>query len=145
MHLVCTLQEGALTLQSAYRYLRLPAGLHTHEPFCHLVQRATARVQAEFDDLDAVWMSESLQADFLRLPFPALLVCSALSSTVNSCCKDTRCKDNLDVRTTPLVTNHCVLTAVIPLSKGHSMFTVNLLVTKAVVTKRVHCSAVCPA
>ena len=67
-------QEGVLSLQSAYRYLRLPSGLHNHEPFSRLVQRATSRVQAEFDDLDAVWMSESLQAAFLKLPLPALLV-----------------------------------------------------------------------
>ena len=63
-----------LSLQSAYRYLRLPAGLHKHEPFAQLVQRATARVQAEFDDLDAVWMNGTLQAAFLQLPLPALLV-----------------------------------------------------------------------
>ena len=43
------------------------------------------------------------------------------ATTVNSLCKDTRCKDNLDVRTTPLVTNHCILAAVVPLSKDNSM------------------------
>ena len=42
-------------------------------------------------------------------------------STVHSRCKDTRCKDNLDVRTAPLVTSHCILTAVVPLSKEDSM------------------------
>lgn len=68
-----TPMEEVLSLQSAYRYLRLPAGLHNHEPFSQLVQRATSRVQAEFDDLDAVWMNESLQASFLKLPLAALL------------------------------------------------------------------------
>ena len=68
------LQDGTISLQSAYRYLRLPAGLHTHKPFGQLVQRATSRVRAEFDDLDAVWMNEDLQAAFLKLPLPALLV-----------------------------------------------------------------------
>ena len=52
-------------------------------------------------------------------------VCSEYH-TVNSLCKDTRCKDtrctdNLDVRTTPLVTNHCLLTAVVPLGKDNSI------------------------
>ena len=73
-------QEEVLSLQSAYRYLQLPAGLHNHEPFSQLVQRATSRVQAEFDDLDAVWMNESLQASFLKLPLAALLVGSVLQS-----------------------------------------------------------------
>lgn len=73
-------QEEVLSLQSAYRYLRLPAGLHTHEPFSQLVKRATSRVQAEFDDLDAVWTNESLQASFLKLPLAALLVSSVLQS-----------------------------------------------------------------
>ena len=71
-------QEGALSLQSAYRFLRLPVGLHSHEPFSQLVQRATARVQAEFDDLDTVWMSENLRAEFLKMPLPALLVSLAM-------------------------------------------------------------------
>ena len=31
------------------------------------------------------------------------------------------CKDNLDVRTTPVVTNGCILTAVVPLSKDDLM------------------------
>ena len=42
-------------------------------------------------------------------------------STVNSLCKDTRYKDNLYVRTTPLVTNHCILTAVAPRSQDNLM------------------------
>ena len=42
-------------------------------------------------------------------------------SKVNSLCKDTRCKDKFDVRTTPLVTNHCILTAVVPLSTDNLM------------------------
>ena len=75
-------QEEVLSLQSAYRYLRLPAGLHSHEPFSQLVQRATSRVQAEFDDLDAVWTNESLQASFLKLPLAALLVSSVLQSVL---------------------------------------------------------------
>ena len=41
--------------------------------------------------------------------------------TVDSLCKDTRCKDNLDVSTTTLVTNHCLPTAVVPLSKDNAM------------------------
>ena len=41
--------------------------------------------------------------------------------TVNSLCKDGSCKDNLDVRTMSLVTNHCILTAVVPLSKNNLM------------------------
>ena len=43
------------------------------------------------------------------------------TKTVNSLCKDTQRKDNLDVRTTPSVTNHCILTAVVPLSKDNLM------------------------
>jgi len=35
---------------------------------------------AEFDDLDAVWTNESLQASFLKLPLAALLVSSVLQS-----------------------------------------------------------------
>ena len=42
--------------------------------------------------------------------------------TVNSLCKDTPYKDNLDVRTMPLVNNHCILTAVVPLSQDRSMY-----------------------
>ena len=41
--------------------------------------------------------------------------------TVNSLCKGTRCKDNLDVRTAPLVTNRGILTAAVPLSKDNLM------------------------
>ena len=37
-------------------------------------------------------------------------------TTVNSLCKDAGYKDNFDVRTAPLVTNQCILTAVVPLS-----------------------------
>ena len=40
-----------------------------------------------------------------------------MQGTVNSPCKDTQCKDKLDVRTVPLVTNHCILTAVVLLNK----------------------------
>ena len=72
-----TLQDGIISLQSACRYLRLPAGLHSHKPFAQLVQRATSRVRAEFDDLDAVWLNEDLQTSFLKLPLPALLVLSS--------------------------------------------------------------------
>ena len=43
--------------------------------------------------------------------------------------------DNLNVRTMPLVPNHCILTAVVPLSKDN--VTTNFLVTKAVVNKRI--------
>lgn len=71
-------QEGVLSLQSAYRYLRIPMELHSREPFSQLVQRATGRVQAEFDDLDAVWANERLQASFLKLPQAALLVSHTL-------------------------------------------------------------------
>ena len=51
----------------------------------------------------------------------SLHYCVVRCSTVNSLCKDTRCKDNLNVRTTPLITNHCILTAVAPLSKDNLM------------------------
>ena len=47
------------------------------EPFAELEQRATSRVRAEFDDLDAVWMSDELRAAFLKLPLHALLVSAA--------------------------------------------------------------------
>ena len=40
-------------------------------------------------------------------------------STVTSLCKDTQCKDILDVRTTQLGTSYCVLTAVAPLNKDN--------------------------
>ena len=46
---------------------------------------------------------------------------TGLFRTVHSLCKDTRCKDNLNVRTAPLVTNQCILTAMVPLSKDNSM------------------------
>ncbi|KAL3137462.1 hypothetical protein ABBQ38_004752 [Trebouxia sp. C0009 RCD-2024] len=68
-----TPKDGPLSLQSAYRYLRLPPGLHSHQPFAQFVQQAVSRVRAEFDDLDAVWVNDSLQAAFLKLPLPALL------------------------------------------------------------------------
>ena len=42
--------------------------------------------------------------------------CAAVADTVNSLCKDTQCKDNLDVRTMSLLTKHCILTAVVSLS-----------------------------
>ena len=42
--------------------------------------------------------------------------------TVNSYCDDTQCKHNLDSRTRPLVTNHCILTAVVPLHKDNLMW-----------------------
>lgn len=78
------LQTAPLSLQSAYRYLRLPSGLHSHQPFAQLVQQATSRVRAEFDDLDAVWMNDSLQAAFLKLPLPALLVRDSPRDTMSS-------------------------------------------------------------
>ena len=42
-----------------------------------------------------------------------------VNATVKSLCKDTHYKDRLNVRTAPLVTNHCILTAVVPLSKDN--------------------------
>ena len=72
------LQNGVLPLTSAYRFLKIPEGLHSHEPFAQLVQRARSRLQAEFDDLDAVWASESLMDEFLKMPLEALLVCTLL-------------------------------------------------------------------
>ena len=41
--------------------------------------------------------------------------------TVKSHCKDAQCQDNLKLRTTPLVSNHCILTAVVLLSEENSM------------------------
>ena len=46
---------------------------------------------------------------------------SSFAITVNSLCMDTQCKDNLNVRTMPLVTNHCILTTVGFLNKDYSM------------------------
>ena len=66
-----------LPLSSAYRYVRLPEGLHSQAPFGQLVGRARARLQAEFDDLDAVWGCDSLRKGFLDMPLSALLVCHA--------------------------------------------------------------------
>ena len=42
-------------------------------------------------------------------------------SAVNSLRKDTQCTDNLDVRTTLLVSSHCIPTAVVPLSVDNSI------------------------
>ena len=67
----------------------------------------------------------------------------ACRSTGSSLCKDTQCKDILDVRTTQLVIVHCILFAVASLSKVNDMRT-GLLGTKADVTKRSLCSAVSP-
>ena len=72
------LQDGVLSLSSANRYVGLPEGLHNHEPFAQLVRRASSRLQAEFDDLDAVWASDSMRQRFLDMPLPALLVRSLL-------------------------------------------------------------------
>ena len=70
------MQDGALPVATACRFLRLPEGLHSHEPFAQLVRRARSRLQAEFDDLDAVWASDTLRDDFLKMPLAALLVCT---------------------------------------------------------------------
>ena len=43
------------------------------------------------------------------------------ASTLNSLYTDTQRKDNSDVRATPLVSNHSILTAVVPLSKKNLM------------------------
>lgn len=83
-----------MSLQSAYRYLRLPSGLQSHQPIAQLVQQATSRVRAEFDDLDAVWTNDSLQAAFLKLPLPALLVqttCVSICVTARRCCPGFAC------------------------------------------------------
>ena len=60
--------------------------------------------------------------------------------TVTPPCKDTQCKDNVDVRTTQLGTLYCMLTAVAPLSQdflvqGHVSW------YAAVVIKKSHCTA----
>ena len=82
-------------MATACRFLRLPEGLHSHEPFAQLVRRARSRLQAEFDDLDAVWASDSLRNDFLKMPLAALLVCTPplsagpkLLITICLCAKD---------------------------------------------------------
>ena len=67
-------QDGVLSLDSAYRYVRLPEGLHSQPAFALLVRRARSRLQAEFDDLDAVWGRDSLRKAFLDMPLTALLV-----------------------------------------------------------------------
>lgn len=78
---IACLQDEFILLTTAYRFLRLPEGLHNHEPFAQLVRRARSRVQAEFDDLDAVWASDSLRDDFLKMPLSALLVGISLALT----------------------------------------------------------------
>ena len=68
----------------------------------------------------------------LRLLAPAYMEVGFASNTMNSLCTYTRCKDNLDVATMPLVTNHCILTAVVTLNNGQLDVRTSFLVTKAV-------------
>ena len=48
--------------------------------------------------------------------------CSLQICTVPSQCKDTPSEDNLDVRSKKSGTDHCMLTAVVLLSKDNSMY-----------------------
>lgn len=68
------LQHDLLSLETCYRFLRLPAGLYGHKPFSRLMQRGLARLVEEFGDLDEVWTDEERQAAFLAMPLEALQV-----------------------------------------------------------------------
>lgn len=63
-----------LSLETCYRFLRLPAGLYGHKPFSRLMQRGLARLVEEFGDLDEVWTDEERQAAFLAMPLEALQI-----------------------------------------------------------------------
>ena len=70
----CCLQHDLLSLETCYRFLRLPAGLYGHKPFSRLMQRGLARLVEEFGDLDEVWTDEERQAAFLAMPLEAMQV-----------------------------------------------------------------------
>ena len=64
-------------------------------------------------------------------------------STVNSLCKDTQYEDKLDVRTMPVVTNHCILTAVVPLSNLTIRCKDNFLGNQSSCYKKNYCTLNC--
>ena len=68
------LQHDLLSLETCYRFLRLPAELYGHKPFSRLMQRGLARLVEEFGDLDEVWTDEERQAAFLAMPLEAMQV-----------------------------------------------------------------------
>ena len=90
--------------------------------------------------MSIVWVSELLFGAALGLGFAlgaaAPLVCTEHCVSYNAVtpqgsrysifllvilCEYTQCKDILNVRTTHMVINHCILTAVAPLSKDNLM------------------------